>query len=920
MSLSPGSRLGPYEISEPLGAGGMGEVYRATDVNLKRSVAIKTLPAAVADDPERAARFQREAEVLAALNHPSIGQIYGLEKVGATTALVLELVEGPTLADRIAQGPIPVDAAMRIALQIAEALEAAHEKGIVHRDLKPANIKLRPDGTVKVLDFGLAKAMESSGAAPDVTRSPTITTPAMSAVGAILGTPSYMSPEQARGRPVDSRADVWAFGCVFYEMLTGTNLFLGETISDTIARILEREPAWHALPASTPSRIRRLLRQCLQKDQHQRLQKIADARGEIRAAVDAGPSLLPRFASRSAVVGALVVLVLGSGLWWYGARSDTPVRRDPVSVVIADFDNQTNDPAFDRTLEPLLRIVLEGANFISAYDRARVSNTLGVRPPEKLDEAAAREIAVKQGLGVVLSGSLQLAGNGYEIAVRVVQAVTGDVITAAKGTAADKDHVVSEATRLVTVARSALGDTTSDSAQLFAMASLSTTSLSIAQHYAAAQQAMSNNRFEEAEQEALKAVELDPKFGIGWQLLAVASRNVGRMQDAEKYIREALRHLDGMTERERFSTRGMFYRVTGDYPQCVREYTDLIARNASDIVARNQIALCASMLRDLKRSQEEMRLLVELLPNRSLFRDNLALYANYAGDFRTGEQQARKVSQPDRGATIALAFSQLAQGQLPQALETYQGLAKMGAFGASLSASGLGDLAVHQGRFSDAVRLLEQGAAEDLKSNNPDRAAAKFYAIAYARLSQGQNSSAGTAAHKALDNSKEVKTRFIAARVFVETGELADSRSLMAGLASELSAEPRAYAKLIEAAMALKAGDTQRAIQLASDANGLLDTWIGHFDLGRAFLQAGQFAQADSEFDRCVRRRGEALSLFLDEEPTYGYFPVVHYYQGLAREGLNSEGFAGSFRTYLDVRGQSREDPLVEQARRRAAR
>src|SRR5215216_2609057 len=225
MPLTPGTRLGPYEIAAQIGVGGMGEVYRATDTNLARQVAIKVLPASVAADPDRLARFDREAKTLAALNHPNIAAIYGLEKSSGITALVMELVEGPTLADRIAQGAIPIDEALPIAGQIAEALEAAHEQGIIHRDLKPANIKVRTDGTVKVLDFGLAKALDPVGSRPDVSQSPTITSPAMTQAGVILGTAAYMSPEQAKGRPVDKRADIWAFGCVLFEMLTGQRAF-----------------------------------------------------------------------------------------------------------------------------------------------------------------------------------------------------------------------------------------------------------------------------------------------------------------------------------------------------------------------------------------------------------------------------------------------------------------------------------------------------------------------------------------------------------------------------------------------------------------------------------------------------------------------------------------------------------------------
>jgi serine/threonine-protein kinase len=268
----------------------MGEVYRARDENLGRDVAIKVLPEIVAHDADRRARFEREAKTLASLDHPNIATIHGLEKSEGTHALVMELVEGPTLADRLVQGPLPVNEALLIAKQIAEALEAAHEQGIVHRDLKPANVKVRPNGTVKVLDFGLAKAMEPAAVSLSVTQSPTITTPAMTQMGVILGTAAYMSPEQARGSVVDRRADVWAFGVVLYEMLTGQRLFSGPTVGDTLAQVLEREPDLSRFPTTTPVAIKRLVRRCLVKDRKERLQHIGDARVEINEALTA-PSL-----------------------------------------------------------------------------------------------------------------------------------------------------------------------------------------------------------------------------------------------------------------------------------------------------------------------------------------------------------------------------------------------------------------------------------------------------------------------------------------------------------------------------------------------------------------------------------------------------------------------------------------------------
>jgi len=294
--LSTGTKLGSYEISSSLGAGGMGEVYRARDSKLGRDVALKILPEKFARDSDRMARFQREAKVLASLNHPNIATIHGLEDSGSTRALVMELVEGPTLADRIRQGPIPVDEAVRIARQIADALEYAHERGIVHRDLKPANVKVTADDTVKVLDFGLAKALEGDIASIDISTSPTISRMATQA-GILLGTAAYMSPEQAKGKQVDRRADIWAFGCVLYEMLTGKMAFRGETVTDTLASVIRDEPGWSQLPATTPVRVRVLLLRCMQKDPKQRLRDIGDARISLDEVISGAPEDAPSLAA-----------------------------------------------------------------------------------------------------------------------------------------------------------------------------------------------------------------------------------------------------------------------------------------------------------------------------------------------------------------------------------------------------------------------------------------------------------------------------------------------------------------------------------------------------------------------------------------------------------------------------------------------
>ena len=387
MTLTSGTRLGPYEILSPLGAGGMGEVYRARDAKLNRDVAIKVLPESVAQDAERLARFQREAQLLAALNHAHIAGIYGLEKSGDLEALVLELVEGDTVAERIAAGPIPVDESLAIARQIAEALEAAHDRGIVHRDLKPANVKITPDGRVKVLDFGLAKALNRDGSSsPDLTRSPTLTA-ASTQAGVVIGTAAYMSPEQARGKAVDKRADIWAFGAVVYEMLTGRKAFEGETVSDVLAAVLRADIDWAALPSETPVSVRRVLRRCLDRDPKTRFHDIADARLEMDERLDA-PSATTAGPMRRRPKASWLLALAGLGLlaaagWWRALRPHAAPAASPIAFAVTL--PETDQVPFDDM--PVLDVSRDGTRvvFLADHDGKR---QLFLRTRERIEPKA----------------------------------------------------------------------------------------------------------------------------------------------------------------------------------------------------------------------------------------------------------------------------------------------------------------------------------------------------------------------------------------------------------------------------------------------------------------------------------------------------------------------------------------------------
>ena len=438
MSLAAGTRLGAYDVLGSLGAGGMGEVYRARDTKLNRDVALKIVPEAFALDPDRLARFVREAQTLAALNHPNIAQIYGVEDSSGIHALVMELVDGEDLAQRIARGPVPLDEALPIARQIAEALEAAHEQGIVHRDLKPANIKVRADGTVKVLDFGLAKPVEPAVVASQTaSMSPTITTPAMTQAGMILGTAAYMSPEQARGKTVDRRADIWAFGAVLYEMLTGRRAFEDEDVSLTLSKVLQRDPDFDVLPPTVPARVTQALRLCLRKDPKQRASDIRDVRLALEGAFETSavasestagrlPRVHVRLWQQPAAVAALAVIAAGSAAlaaWAVQSRGRGEIRR-PVRLTV-DLPSETDLTAL--VLSPDGRMLVYGA-------RRNGSVQLYRRP---LDQFSSTPIGGTDGADApFFSPDGQWIGFFANGEMKKVPAAGGEPITVTKSTVA----------------------------------------------------------------------------------------------------------------------------------------------------------------------------------------------------------------------------------------------------------------------------------------------------------------------------------------------------------------------------------------------------------------------------------------------------------------------------------------------------
>ena len=505
--------------------------------------------------------------------------------------------------------------------------------------------------------------------------------------------------------------------------------------------------------------------------------------------------------------------------------------------------------------------------------------------------------------------------------MKATRPLKGEVVADVNARAATTAEVIPTATRLAGDVREALGDRTVDEDPIFKQRSLTTSSVDVLRYYAAAQDASANNKWDEAEQQLLKAVEVDPQFGLGYLLLSGVARNTGKVQEAFDYIKQAMSHVDSMTERERLTTRGMYFRMTEDFQQCMEAQLDLIKAYAADVAGRNQLAVCAGELRDFKLARDTMQEVVKILPKRSLFRDNLAYYHVFLGDFPAAEAEARIVIEQvpapgDPFSFLILGMSMLGQDRPKDAIDAFNSGAKVPPFGPSFAPSGLADVAVYEGRYSDAVRISEQGAAADIAAKNPDRAAAKLVHQAYANFLKGQKQAAVASAQRALALSKAIKIRFLAGRILIEAGQ----PKLAAPIATELLAEtqpgPKAYGHVLESMASRMRNDAAAAIKSAQDANTLLDTWMGHFELGRAYLAARQYPQADAEFDRCISRRGEAVALFLDQEPTYGYFPMVYFFQGMVREGMKLDA-KDKFLAYLKIRETAGEDPLIPDLRRR---
>jgi predicted Zn-dependent protease/predicted Ser/Thr protein kinase len=927
--MTKGQRISHYVIDRLLGKGGMGEVYLAHDTILDRDVAIKFLPDAIQHDSGARERFLREAKSAAALDHPFICQIYETGAEGGKSFIVMEYVEGCTLSKKLEAGPYPVKEALLTACEIAEALDVAHAKGIVHRDLKPANIMCTPQGHVKVMDFGLAKRFFPGGESISATITQSLTPEAMTRAGQIVGTIDHMSPEQAKGEAVDPRSDVFSLGVILYELVVGKNPFERPSPVETLSALLrDPVPALSIKPKNAGPILQNIIKKCLAKKAGERYRNVADLAADLRnlrERVVAG--LAWKKWAAFAAAGAVVVIA-AVAVWRFviaPKAGPPPAEREPITVLVADFENRTGDASLEGGgIEQALVLGLEQAPFINIYrrqDARQVAGNLVPKDKGKLTAAQGQLVCMREGIQVLIDGRIETGkGGSYSLTVGVTDAANGKTLARPSRNVPQKAELMGASAKLAGPIIKEFGGNAAEAAFKKSIETFSTGSLEAMNAYAGAQELMKKAKRSEAISEYERAIQADPGFGRAYSGLAVAYHNRRDFQKAEKFHQEALARLDSMNEREKWRTRGVWYLMTKNFPKAIEEFSALIKQFPADSAGRSNLAMAYFYARDMAKAVEQGGAYVRIYPSNFNGQYNLSCYSIGAGDFVLGLEQAKKTIELNANlekAYVTAALAELAQERNAEAEAWYAKLEPINTTAASFAAYGTADVALYEGRLKDAVKILAGGLAADITDAMSDMAAAKQVLLASSKLRTGQKDAAVQAAEKSLAMSRNVEIIVPAAEVFLEAGREDKAEILIRELGERLEPDPRAYAKILQGHVAKKKGRMSDAIDAYAEAQKIVDTWLGRLALGKAYLEAGKFAEAHSELDACFKRRGEAASVFQDDLPTWRYVPEIYYYLGRSQEGLKSPAAKESYKKFLTIKAQDEGDPMIAEARRR---